>query len=476
MSRPIHTDSRVLRPIIEALIFASEEPLAPRLLVRLLAGERDDPKNAAGSLEEPASELDAAGNEDGADAPASDDVEAPDQSTGDVATAHALVDDGPSADVARDDDTPVVDIPADEIAAEPSGGVIADELPIEAIPADEIPVDEIGAEETTFPDEAVVDAADEGSRLGDGSESADALATAYVDLSRDYSERLFPEEQIVTIDQRLVRKLIDDLNAEYEETGRAFRIVEVAGGFQFATVREFGEYVALLSKEKQRRRLSPAALETLAIIAFRQPISKPEIESIRGVNSDQVLLSLLEKNLVAITGRSESVGRPLLYGTTEEFLRIFGLNSLNELPKLREIEELMEEDAYSAEKIEVVNVDPLSDAEQIEALVGAAGHEEREEGGGMRAESDGDTEVVDEAAFDAEEIAADLEDLADADEPSSEDLDVELEGDIEDDLDESLEDDRSGDDESALGDRSEYDDADVAGGFTGAGLDEDRGE
>ena len=90
------------------------------------------------------------------------------------------------------------------------------------------------------------------------------------------------------------------------------------------------------------------------LFAYRQPVTKPEVEAIRGVNCDQVLLSLLERNLIAITGRADSVGKPLLYGTTDDFLRAFGLNSLSDLPKLRELEELMEDDAYSATKPEGV--------------------------------------------------------------------------------------------------------------------------
>jgi segregation and condensation protein B len=447
MSRPIHTDTRVLRPIIEALIFASEEPLPPRVLVRLLAGERDDPKGAAIDPDELAAADAGDADASGEVADASDVVAG---ASGEVASASDGVADE-SGEVTRASDE--ITSASDEVAS------AADEV--------EAAVDAVDEQSEIVAEQPVSDDDVDGMRLADGSESADALATAYVDLSRDYSERLFPEEQIVTIDQRLVRRLIDDLNAEYEETSRAFRIVEVAGGFQFATVREFGEYVALLSKEKQRRRLSPAALETLAIIAFRQPISKPEIEAIRGVNSDQVLLSLLEKTLVAITGRSESVGRPLLYGTTEEFLRIFGLNSLNELPKLREIEELMEEDAYSAERIEVVNVDPSSDAEQIEAIVGAAGAEREDAGDEPESQ---DTDAVDESPYDETidespespydetidespdqvEVAADLEEIAHA--FSSDTL--------------TADDDGDGDEGADVGDG--------AGDRTGAELDEDR--
>jgi segregation and condensation protein B len=150
----------------------------------------------------------------------------------------------------------------------------------------------------------------------------------------------------------VVHSAIEALNAFYEEQSRAYRIVEIAGGYQFATRSEFGEYVARLFKEKSRRRLSGAALESLAIIAYKQPVSKNDIENIRGVNCDEVLKSLLEKNLITITGRAESVGRPLLYGTTVDFLRHFGLPSIADLPRPREIDELMKEESVRATTLE----------------------------------------------------------------------------------------------------------------------------
>lgn len=138
-------------------------------------------------------------------------------------------------------------------------------------------------------------------------------------------------------------KIIGEINEELASTSRPYRIVTVAGGYHFATTPEQGEYVQKLLKSKSRRRLSQASLETLAIISYRQPISKPEIESIRGVNSNEIVNSLIDKNLVAIVGRAEVVGKPLLYGTTQEFLRVFGLTALTDLPKLREIEELLQQ-------------------------------------------------------------------------------------------------------------------------------------
>lgn len=155
----------------------------------------------------------------------------------------------------------------------------------------------------------------------------------------------------------LFEALVTEINEELESTGRAFRIVRVAGGYQFATTAMHGELVARLVKSKSKRRLSQAALETLAIIAYRQPVTKPEIEAIRGVSCNEVVNTLLEKNLVTIAGRSDTIGKPLLYGTTDEFLRSFGLHDISDLPKPRELEELMERRA------DILNVDTVVFAE-----------------------------------------------------------------------------------------------------------------
>ena len=136
---------------------------------------------------------------------------------------------------------------------------------------------------------------------------------------------------------------INALNAKYDSDETGFRIIEIAEGYQFATRKEMAQWVSYLFKEKAKRKLSNSALETLAIIAYKQPITKPEIESIRGVNVDYVLHNLLEKEIVTVVGRAESVGRPLLYGTTQRFLKVFALRNLEDLPKLREIEEIIKE-------------------------------------------------------------------------------------------------------------------------------------
>ena len=147
---------------------------------------------------------------------------------------------------------------------------------------------------------------------------------------------------------------IDELNNKYEAQNLSFRILRIANGYLFATIGEYSKYVGYLSSEKSKRRLSQAALETLSIVAYKQPITKPEIESIRGVNSDYILNSLLEKSLITISGRAETVGRPLLYSTTTEFLKYFGLNKLGDLPKPREIEEIMNDEDFIEQKRKIM--------------------------------------------------------------------------------------------------------------------------
>ncbi len=133
-----------------------------------------------------------------------------------------------------------------------------------------------------------------------------------------------------------IKDIISQLTKEYEETKRPFSIKDIAGGFQIVTDPVLAPWLKKLYKTSGLDRLRGPSLETLAIIAYKQPVSKPEIEAIRGVNVDGVLKTLTEKNLIRITGRRETVGRPIIYGTTAEFLQYFGLNSLEELPKLEE--------------------------------------------------------------------------------------------------------------------------------------------
>lgn len=147
---------------------------------------------------------------------------------------------------------------------------------------------------------------------------------------------------------------VTELNQKYDNEDSSFKILPIAEGFIFGTKPEYAKYVGYLSNEKTKRRLSQAALETLSIIAYKQPITKPEIETIRGVNCDYMINTLLEKSLVTIKGRSESVGRPLLYGTTPEFLQYFGINKISDLPKPREIEEIIQDADFIEQKRKIM--------------------------------------------------------------------------------------------------------------------------
>ncbi|MSR18256.1 MAG: SMC-Scp complex subunit ScpB [Phycisphaerales bacterium] len=129
-----------------------------------------------------------------------------------------------------------------------------------------------------------------------------------------------------------IRAAVNDLNAQYESGGRAYRIESVAGGRQVLTLSMFAPLVERLRGARAQQRLSQAALETLAIIAYRQPILRADAESIRGVACGEVMRSLMERRLVRIVGRAEVLGRPMLYGTTSEFLKVFGMGSIADLP------------------------------------------------------------------------------------------------------------------------------------------------
>jgi segregation and condensation protein B len=144
-----------------------------------------------------------------------------------------------------------------------------------------------------------------------------------------------------------IRALVDELNAEYAEQGRSFQIGSVAGGYQIRTLPEFADLVQRLQPGRPLR-LSRAALETLAIVAYRQPVTRAEVEHVRGVDVGAVLKSLLERRLVRIAGHREVAGRPLLYGTSRRFLEVFGLEKLDDLPALREVEELAQEGVLGA--------------------------------------------------------------------------------------------------------------------------------
>ena len=143
-------------------------------------------------------------------------------------------------------------------------------------------------------------------------------------------------QEVLELDAGAARALMEAVIRRYDEGGSALQIVEVGGGYRMATRSELAQWLLKLQRSRTRSRFSKPALETLAIVAYRQPISRAEIEALRGVNVEGVLTTLLERRLVKVVGRRPTPGRPLLYGTTREFLTHFGLRDLDELPRFEE--------------------------------------------------------------------------------------------------------------------------------------------
>ena len=160
------------------------------------------------------------------------------------------------------------------------------------------------------------------------------LFAASEPISVEQFQAVLPE-----LDKRAIRRELDELRQDYQEMRRSFRLVEIANGYQICTCPQYAEWIQRFYTRQVRVTLSPSALETLAIVAYKQPVTRADVAALRGVNSDSVLNSLLEKGLVRIAGRK--AGRSLLFSTTDEFLQQFGLKDASELPSLDEINELL---------------------------------------------------------------------------------------------------------------------------------------
>ena len=171
-----------------------------------------------------------------------------------------------------------------------------------------------------------------------------------------------------------LKEVVEGLNEQYAQEDHAFEINQVAGGYQLVSRWEYEHFIRRMLNKSGRLTLSTAALDSLAIIAYKQPIGRYEIEAIRGVDSSGVLKTLLNRNLIKIKGRDSGPGRPLLYQTTDKFLEHFGLNRLSDMPKLKEITELMEADPTLGEQIAVFEEenpeDTISDSSHPEVTAG----------------------------------------------------------------------------------------------------------
>lgn len=185
---------------------------------------------------------------------------------------------------------------------------------------------------------------------------------------------ILPEETSESINAALA-----ELQQDYAE--RPFTIKKISGGWQFVSRPEFSPWITRLFEEKARSRLSRAALETLAIIAFKQPISRVEVSAIRGVNSDGVIKTLLDARLITIAGRDQGPGRALLFKTTPEFLRYFGINDISDLPKPKEVEELLAagEGSQLLKEMPEVGLEPVLEPEEARKDDAQAEQEQKSE-------------------------------------------------------------------------------------------------
>jgi segregation and condensation protein B len=156
--------------------------------------------------------------------------------------------------------------------------------------------------------------------------------------------------------EKEIKELIAQINKKYEDINSPLQIIEVAGGYQIVTRSNYAPWITKLYASRSAHRLTQKALETLAIISYKQEITKQEIESIRGVNADSVIRTLIERDLITVTGRQKAPGSPLLYGTTKYFLEYFGLKDLSNLPKLKEIDELLKSDEKFLESLDQVSL------------------------------------------------------------------------------------------------------------------------
>lgn len=194
---------------------------------------------------------------------------------------------------------------------------------------------------------------------------------------------------------RELRKMVSEINQQLQRQRHPFEIVEIGGGFQFRTISYYQPWVQQLFKERSIKKLSIQALECLAIIAYKQPITKAEIETIRGVLSDGAMKTLLERHLVTIDGRSDKPGHPLLYGTTQEFLKYFGFNKIADLPNIEEFEAIAKEkmEEFSGEEMEQMQARGAPERPS-EDSISAQANTDSPEPPKVKAEAGSDTVVI----------------------------------------------------------------------------------
>ncbi len=251
---------------------------------------------------------------------------------GDAAAGH----EGTAGEAAGAGDPFAPDAPDDAPVAEDDDGV--DAAVVDDVVDDDVVVDEESARdehEASADEEAKAEAAARAAAIPD--DELDRIVEALLFASSDALTPVKIAQAAGGLSPRRVRQSIDRLRAEYAGRLCSFDVMEIAGGYRLYTRPEYQEHVARLEKMKAPEKLSAASLETLAIIAYRQPIIRADVDSIRGVQSGAILKSLMDRRLIRVVGRSDQPGRPLQYGTTKRFLDHFGLGSIRDLPRVEDL-------------------------------------------------------------------------------------------------------------------------------------------
>ncbi len=250
------------------------------------------------------------------------------------------------------------------------------------------PTDESQQEESA-PDESPQDATDAAEQTEQTDESPQDVEASRAQSAAVVEAILFATDSpisagkmstVAELPQRVIKQAIAALNERYEANSASVRIEELAGGFQLLTQSQFHDVLSRLLRVKSESRLSQAALETLAIVAYRQPILRADIEAIRGVACGEMLRGLMEKNLVKIVGRADVLGRPMLYGTTKLFLEVFGLSGLDDLPRVDELR--------TAASQVITNPAQPTEGEDSEAANGEAEQTDAADAEGAQTEAD----------------------------------------------------------------------------------------
>lgn len=183
----------------------------------------------------------------------------------------------------------------------------------------------------------------------------------------ELAEMMNESEEELSLTAEHIDDMITELNQLYDQNDVSFRIEKKGGGYRFLTRPQLHPWLQMAQNQSRRRRLSQSALETVAIVAYKQPITKPEVDAIRGVDSGYVIRQLLERELITVSGRADSPGKPLLYKTSPLFLSHFGLQSVDELPKPREIEDLLRDDDMAEHRQAFIEYHTKSDEEPDES-------------------------------------------------------------------------------------------------------------